>query len=256
MKKLFLVAVASAALAIPAWGADLPAPVSAPVYKAPAFTSAYDWTGVYFGGFGSYSWTTANSTTTNLATGVAFAPVTNKASAWHGGGQIGYDYMLPAGIVIGVVSDLSSGATHSITTTDAFGTSTRQDHTVVSGTIRGRLGYAFNRLLVYGTGGWAWADQTTQRTQVLGIVGGAGPGTTETVKPILSGWTAGGGMSYAFADNWNVFAEYRYTRFVNTVTFPVSQLSTTSTTAGNLVELGLNFKFGDPDGCFWNQKSC
>ena len=96
MKKLFLVAVASAALAIPAWGADLPAPVSAPVYKAPAFASAYDWTGVYFGGFGSYSWTTANSTTTNLATGVAFAPVTNTASAWHGGGQIGYDYMLPA----------------------------------------------------------------------------------------------------------------------------------------------------------------
>lgn len=256
MKKLSLVVVASAALAIPAWGADLPPPASAPAYKAPAFASAYDWSGVYFGGFASYTWSTAHSTTTNTATGVSFAPVTNSASAWHGGGQLGYDYMMPAGIVIGVVSDLSSGATHSNTITDASGTSMRQDHTVVSGTIRGRLGYAFNRILVYGTGGWAWSNQTDQRTQILGTVGGAGPGTVETAKPFLSGWTAGGGMAFAFADNWNVFAEYRYTRFVNTVTFPVSQLSTASTTAGNTVELGLNFKFGNPDGCYWNQKTC
>jgi len=256
MKKLSLVVVASAALAIPAWGADLPPPASAPAYKAPAFASAYDWSGVYFGGFASYTWSTAHSTTTNTATGVSFAPVTNSASAWHGGGQLGYDYMMPAGIVIGVVSDLSSGATHSNTITDASGASMRQDHTVVSGTIRGRLGYAFNRILVYGTGGWAWSNQTDQRTQILGTVGGAGPGTVETAKPFLSGWTAGGGMAFAFADNWNVFAEYRYTRFVNTVTFPVSQLSTASTTAGNTVELGLNFKFGNPDGCYWNQKTC
>jgi opacity protein-like surface antigen len=164
--------------------------------------------------------------------------------------------MMPARIVLGIVSDLSSGSTHAITATDALGTSTRQDQTVVSGTIRGRLGYAFDRVLVYGTGGWAWSNQTVQRTQLVGVVNNAVPGTMESVKPLLSGWTAGGGMAFAFADNWNVFAEYRYTRFVNTVTFPLAQLSTTSTTAGNTVELGLNFKFGNPDGCYWNQKSC
>ena len=143
MKKLFFVAVASAALAVPAWGADLPPPASAPVYKAPAFASAYDWTGVFFGGFAKYSWSTANSTTTNIATGVAFAPVSTATSAWLGGGQVGFDYMMPSHIVVGVVSDLSSGAPHSSTTTDAFGTSTRLDRTIASGTIRGRLGLGF-----------------------------------------------------------------------------------------------------------------
>jgi opacity protein-like surface antigen len=258
MKKLCLAVAASAALAIPAWGADLPTPASAPVYKAaPVFASGYDWSGVYFGGFASYSWATANSTTTNLATGLAFGPVRTTASAWHGGGQLGYDYMIPSRIVLGIVSDLSSGATHAITAADALGsTSTRQDQTIVSGTVRGRLGYAFDRVLVYGTGGWAWSEQNNQRTQLAGAVGGAVPGTVETAKSFLSGWTAGGGLSYAFADNWNVFAEYRYTRFVNTVRFPVALLSTNSTTNGNAVELGLNFKFGNPDGCYWNQKSC
>jgi outer membrane immunogenic protein len=256
MKKLFLVTVASAALAVPAWGADLPTPASAPVYKAPAFASAYDWTGVFFGGFAKYSWSTANSTTTNIATGVAFAPVSTATSAWLGGGQVGFDYMMPSHIVVGVVSDLSSGAPHSSTTTDAFGTSTRLDHTVASGTIRGRLGLGFNRVLVYGTGGWAWSDQVVQRTQIVGTPGTAMPGTMETSKPFLSGWTAGGGIAYAFADNWNVFAEYRYTHFVNTVTFPIAQLAATSTIAGNAVEFGVNLKLGSPDGCSWNQTTC
>src|SRR5471030_1734821 len=99
MKKLFLAIGVSAALAIPAWGADLPTPASAPVYKAaPAFASAYDWSGVYFGGFASYSWAITNSTTTDLATGVALAPARTRTSAWHGGGQLGYDYMIPTGI--------------------------------------------------------------------------------------------------------------------------------------------------------------
>jgi len=257
MRKLLLAVGASAALAIPAWGADLPTPASAPVYKAaPVFASAYDWSGVYLGGFASYGWSTANSTTTNLATGASFGPVRTSTSAWHGGAQLGYDYMLPSRIVLGVVSDLSSGSTSAFTATDAFGTSTRQDQTVVSGTVRGRLGYAFDRVLFYGTGGWAWASDTAQRTQLVAPLNNAAPGTVETAKLFLSGWTAGGGLAFAFADNWNVFAEYRYTHFTNTVTFPLAQLSTASSTAGNTVELGLNFKFGNPDGCYWNQKSC
>jgi Outer membrane protein beta-barrel domain len=55
----------------------------------------------------------------------------------------------------------------------------------------------------------------------------------------------GAGVSIAFAENWNVFAEYRYTNFETMAfTLPLSQLSTTSTTKLSAIELGVNYKFG------------
>ena len=60
----------------------------------------------------------------------------------------------------------------------------------------------------------------------------------------FSGWTAGAGVSVAFAQNWNVFAEYRYTSFGSTtLALPLSELSTTSTTKVSAIELGVNYKF-------------
>ena len=60
----------------------------------------------------------------------------------------------------------------------------------------------------------------------------------------LGGWTVGGGAAYAFAQNWNVFAEYRRTSFrSSTVVLPFSQLSATSTASVNTVTLGVNYKF-------------
>ena len=60
----------------------------------------------------------------------------------------------------------------------------------------------------------------------------------------LGGWTVGGGAAFAFAQNWNVFAEYRRTSFrSSTVVLPFSQLSTTSTASVNTITLGVNYKF-------------
>ena len=80
-----------------------------------------------------------------------------------------------------------------------------------SETVRGRLGYAFDNVLLYGTGGWAWSSNQYIRTQLTGTLNLATAGTDEAVNTYLSGWTAGGGVAVAFAQNWNVFAEYRYT---------------------------------------------
>ena len=60
----------------------------------------------------------------------------------------------------------------------------------------------------------------------------------------LGGWTAGGGVAVALAQNWNVFAEYRYIDYgSSTATLPFSQLSTTTTTKTSEIEVGVNYKF-------------
>ena len=139
---------------------------------------AYDWTGFYVGGHGSVSWSHTSSSVFDTPTGaIVSAPVGGTASAVHGGGQIGFDYMMPSRVVIGFLADVSSGETRSSTTVDAFGTSTNQSQTYESGTVRGRLGYAFDRVLLYGTGGWAWSNGQSTRTQVTGAVNLATAGT-------------------------------------------------------------------------------
>ncbi len=82
-----------------------------------------------------------------------------------------------------------------------------------SESVRGRLGYAFDNVLLYGTGGWAWSSNQYIRTQLTGTLNLATAGTDEAVNTYLGGWTAGGGVAVAFAQNWNAFAEYRYTDY-------------------------------------------
>jgi len=63
-------------------------------------------------------------------------------------------------------------------------------------------------VLLYGTAGWAWSNNQYVRTQLTGTLNNATAGADEAVNKYLSGWTAGAGVSVAFAQNWNVFAEY------------------------------------------------
>ena len=129
------------------------------------------------------------------------------------------------------------------TTTDASGTSSNLTTVFDSETVRGRLGYAFDNILLYGTSGWAWSSNQYVRTQLTGTLNLATAGTDEAVNTYLGGWTAGAGVAVAFAQNWNAFAEYRYTSFGSvSLLLPFSQLSTTLTTKVSAVELGLNYK--------------
>ena len=252
MKKLLLGSVALVAVvAGPASAADL-SPTPAPVYtKAPAMAPPYDWTGFYVGGHASYSWSHSNGQTMNTANGQLFAPGSNDTSAFHGGGQIGFDYMTSSRIVFGVVADISSGAHNTNTFIAPNVTITSQGKTDVSGTLRARVGYAFDTLLLYGTGGRGWSSGSSTRTQVVGTVGNATPGTVETASTNNSGWRAGVGLDYAFARNWDVFAEYKYARSQDiTITFPIAQRSTTSHSTSNAIEVGVNWRFnwGGPIG--------
>jgi outer membrane immunogenic protein len=97
------------------------------------------------------------------------------------------------------------------------------------GTVRGRLGYAMNRTLLYGTGGLAWAhvDSTTEGSIVS--------------DDYLLGWAAGGGVEYKFARRWSAKVEYIYMDFPE-----VSETALLTTFKDKLdvhtVKLGLNYQ--------------
>src|SRR5207249_7510368 len=76
-------------------------------------------------------------------------------------------------------------------------------------TIRGRLGYAFDNLLLYGTGGLA-IGQIDYR-----VSGGFDDGSTYKIQDDYTrlGWTAGAGLEWGFDEHWSAKAEYKYVNF-------------------------------------------
>jgi opacity protein-like surface antigen/outer membrane receptor protein involved in Fe transport len=212
-----------------------------PAYQAPS--PHYDWTGFYVGAFVDNARSKTSASSVDNVSGGSFGFDTD-GSRWGGGVQLGFDYMLPSRIVLGVAADMMSGGTKTTTFSDAFGSSANQTTIFDSETIRGRFGYAADNILFYTTGGFAWSNAQFVRTQLTGALNGATAGTDEATNKGLMGWTAGGGIAYAFAQNWNVFAEYRYTSFeAASLSLPFSQLTTTTTMTVSAMELGVNYKF-------------
>jgi len=254
MRSALWVGVACAACAVGAANAaDMTpypaAPASAPApFYAKSSSMAYDWTGIYIGGRGSFDRTKIDFSTSNTVTGIVDGSASATRSAAHGGAQVGFDYEMLSRVVVGFAADVSNGDDITAGISNAAGTNvhTEENKTAASGTVRARLGYVLGNVLFYGTGGWAWSNGTTTRAQLVGKSGGATPGTIEQTSLNLNGWTAGAGLGYGFWHNWEVFGEYRYTGYQsNTAAFPVSQHSTTSTTTVSSVIGGLNFRF-DP----------
>src|SRR5438105_9991261 len=134
-------------------------------------------------------------------------------------------------IVIGGVADVSSGGLSDQVLSDPTATTSFMLHTDThaAGTVRGRIGYAFDipilgNTLLYGTGGWAWTNSSITRTQLLGVTGLAVPSTAESVRIDRTGPTGGVGVEWYFGKNWTWFLQYRYTDFGSaTVMYPIAQ---------------------------------
>jgi outer membrane protein OmpA-like peptidoglycan-associated protein len=124
-----------------------------------------------------------------------------------GGGHAGFNWQW-GHTVLGIEGDVEGAGVSGGTTPAGLGFSV---HTNMDfdASVRGKLGWAFDRILVYGTGGVAFADVNTKYAfaQVPGGPLFAAGGT----DGIRVGWTGGGGVEYAVTPNWSVGAEYRYT---------------------------------------------
>lgn len=106
------------------------------------------------------------------------------------------------------------------------------------GTVRARIGYAFDRALLYATGGWAYGH-----VKNAGINGFA-PALSVFTDEWQSGWTAGGGLEYAFLPNWTVRVEGLYVDLGDTAALPnVADCRLGFKNRYTIGRLGLNYKF-------------
>ncbi len=246
ISRILLAGTALVTLAVgSAMAADLSRPAPAPVYKAPPAPLTYDWTGIYIGGDGGYGWGTSSGSVTTIA-GAPLATYSFNSNGPLAGGFIGGNYQINQ-FVLGIEGDWQwsnlTGNSGAIALLGGGGPLTVSTTVKNYGSIRGRLGVAFDRFLVFGTGGWAWGNYSTSyATPALG--------TFITNNPNSSnGWAAGGGVEYAFTDNFIGRVEYRYTSlgtssFAN-VPFGVAETGNKVTISD--IRAGLEWKFG-PSG--------
>ena len=106
--------------------------------------------------------------------------------------------------MIGLEGD-ANGATFTGSTIDSSSSYLYQTRIPIDGSIRGRAGYAFDRVLLYATGGAAFAEIKSNVTEFsTGALDQDRPGRVVTL---------GAGVEYSIDNNWSVRAEYRYTDY-------------------------------------------
>ena len=108
-----------------------------------------------------------------IATRTILASGTAKRTAGEAGTQIGFNVTYGPNIVLGGEVDLGwSNSRPRFQAPD--GTFRIDDKFEAISTWRGRVGFALDNWLFYGTGGGAWTDGRAARTQLVPVAGGGG----------------------------------------------------------------------------------
>jgi outer membrane immunogenic protein len=231
-----------------AQAADLPA--APPVYKAPAVYAppVFSWTGFYIGGNLGAAWSNGNYTDSLF--GLNWTNGGNRAS-FIGGGQIGGNYQIN-NFVIGAEADfdwlannnnsgpgilLPNGTTLRVSANNRWVT-----------TLAARFGVTFDHALLYAKGGGGWVGAGNFAVTNVGT----GAVVTASNSNTNSGWLVGGGLEYAFTQNWTVRAEYDFLGLSNnsvTVTVPTAAGGTFTDTFSSrnrnvqMFTVGVNYLF-------------
>jgi outer membrane immunogenic protein len=251
-----LAAAAIAATAL-AHAADL-API---VRKAPPAPVYYNWTGFYLGANLGGSWGRESHEIFDGTAGVFEVGVRDHPDGVIGGGQIGYNWQFApwfgwgTGTVLGIEADIqgsSQRSTIGLAFSDPrFGPVTfagsDEDRIEWFGTVRGRAGIAFDRVLWYTTGGWAFGERKLDGPLTSSNAAGVIATTAfSTSNSSTDGWTVGGGVEWAFLGNWTAKFEYLYIDFGSrgNVAIPGGPFVITSGHfTDNIARAGVNYKF-------------
>jgi outer membrane immunogenic protein len=232
------------------------------------------WSGFYFGTNGGGAWTSNNGTLDLTATTITNSPLRTPAiasasakvspSGAFGGGQIGYNWQRD-GLMLGIEADFdfssvydkpSAGATAVPTmgsgrfpaTANLAAKSELEDF----GTVRGRGGWSFGSLLVYGTGGFAYGsvrDRLSVSDSNFGLTASGSVSSDRTA----TGWAAGGGFQYAFTPAVSWKAEYLHLDLGSTALSQTAAIPALGTSAAasltvhhdyDIVRTGLNYRLG------------
>lgn len=230
MPRILLVLGCSAILLSSGIGLATAADLSPPPAYVPA-PQVFSWTGFYIGGNAGYGWTNGSGTLTT-ATGTELFTV--SGNGFLGGAQAGYNWQVgPA--VFGAEADFQGTTASGPFSATAGPTIGATEKVPWFGTVRGRLGYAIDRVMLYATGGAVYGDTTLN-----GTVSTVGPFSTSTT---FWSWTAGAGVEAAFWGCWSAKLEYLYIGNPNrTPVIPaITVLSASANT--NIVRAGINYHF-------------
>ncbi len=227
--RLFAALLATTAIVglatVTASAADLP---RGPVYKAPVAIPLYNWSGLYIGANIGWGWGSGSGTAT---IGGITGPTSGSGNGFLGGAQIGYN-MQAGAWVFGLETDFQGSGGESTVTGPNATTATAKGPWF--GTIRGRLGYAFDRSLLYVTGGGVYG-----RANLDGTSGGVAFSSSTTAWS----WTLGGGLEQALWDRWSAKLEYLYVGSPNKVPVPPATTAVSGDSHGHIVRAGLNYRF-------------
>jgi len=238
---LILATAALLSTALPAFAADLMIDEPAPV-----MSSGYDWSGAYVGAFAGYGAGTVDWTG-DFYNGPVLLDSENGSfdvDGWMVGGTIGANLQSGA-FVFGVEGDLAwsniAGEGEAIDPLNAT-PSIPSANIDYLGTLRVRAGVAADSVLIYATGGLAFAGGDITITNL----DGAGDDRTEDFT--ATGWAAGVGAEFAIADNVSLKAEYLYTSLAtNDVDFgsapPATDVIVNGDLTAHTVKVGLNYGF-------------
>jgi outer membrane immunogenic protein len=268
MHRLVVASLAAAGLSVgisaAASAADLPRPAPAPVYTKAPVAAPFSWTGCYVGGNAGYASGKSQTSYTqggayiggNPPGDIAFADAlgssTINTNGFTGGGQIGCNWQTSS-FVFGIEGDAnylhlrgSSAATGVLPTLGSQVSSSASVSTDYLFTFRPRVGVAVDRALFYVTGGLAAGNEKFNETFFHFASGTSESGSVSSTK---AGWTAGGGIEYAFTNKWSAKVEYLYVDLgsVNFASansgFPTFTAKNSANLKENIGRLGLNYKF-------------
>src|SRR6266536_3304571 len=270
MKKISLASVTGVVLlaSAPAHAAGLGRP---PPYKAPppvvAPVPIFSWNGCYIGGHIGWGWGRDTISIPNLAfsaqvppalvAGLSIPSVSADTHGFLGGGQVGCNYQFAPNWVIGIEGDGSAadikGDVNAPPVTFIIPgvgtsppiTSTFHAKTEWLASVTGRLGWAAGPWLIYAKGGVAWAgDKYSADIPIF----------DEHIQAseTRTGWTVGGGVEWAFWDNWSAKLEYDFYDFgTRSVTFTGTISGVPEEVPGidikqriSTVKFGINYRFG------------
>jgi outer membrane immunogenic protein len=261
MKNQIVVVIALATLASgTAIAADLP--VKAPRPAVVAAPACAQFGGLYIGAHGGYGYynykyhdkgNLVQTIDADLPTSIHMTD-----DSWHGGVQAGYNWQRNC-TVFGFEADWAWTGMKAKDTFFDGDAGTQDTLTVESkmrwfGTVRTRAGIVVDNLMLYATGGFAYAQFKREFT-----VFEDGPVTTAAFNSSRTrwGWTAGVGGEWALGSNWSIKSEFLYMRFVNDersfpavtvngVNFgvPGRSYSFNNEDEAWVTRIGLNYRFG------------
>ena len=228
-----------------AQAADLtyePAPVAAP--------EVFNWTGFYIGVHGGVAAGDFKYPfSANFFDEFGFnGELEQDASGGFGGAQIGYNWQFNTNWVIGVEADIAASSyqgkvSGNVNSGGDFINAEAGSEVEWFGTVRARLGYAIDNLLLYGTGGLAYGDVKSS----IDVSSSEFSPFSASVSDTSTGWTIGAGFEYGITKNITLKTEYLYVDLGSQDLFNYNDdginVNVESETKFHTLKAGLNYKF-------------